>query len=336
MKRFSVSYVGLVTLVALAGCSSKSGGDENLGTPADEEQALDLANGGFGTENTAPAFGDPQVQNLVVMSSTGADTTDLTADAAAVAGATRYHIALIWGHLPPAQDATDQDSDPTAMDWDGTISVDAGAIGVKRTLQFDIGDKVDARTDPKVVSFRSHTLPFVDGLYLSVVIPSGSSPKLHFATSSLTTDIDLSALATDGFGVDRLSDNLNGLFYAGYTDVPNCARGLVFGRWVKDRAALGRFRGVVIDGEGQALGHVRGIWGHAPKHDENLFFGKYIDLSGTHRGLLGGQYGDGKFAGAWGTTDPNDVGHLEGVYSDGYDRDDGRGVYIGRWTEACK
>lgn len=331
------STLGLFALALVAGCSSKSNSQDDEGPGlVTEEQQLDMTNGGYDTNDTDPYFADPQVQALEVMETASADTTDMTADVASVAGATSYHVALIWGHLPPAQDATDADSAPNVMDWNGSVSVDAGAIGLKRTLQFDAHDSVLPRTDPTTVSFDSHTLPFVDGLYLKVVIPAGSSPKLHFATATLTTDIDLSQLAADGFGVDRLPDNLNGLAYAGYTDVPNCARGLMLGRWVKDRAALGRFRGVVIDGDGEALGHVRGIWGHAPKHDANLFFGKYIDTAGQFRGLLGGTYGDGSFSGVWGTRDPSNVGHLEGVYSDGYDRDDGRGVYIGRWSEACK
>ena len=330
------STLGLFALALLAGCSGTSNqGDDGSGLVTQEQQ-LDMANGGYDTQNAEPYFGDPQVRALEVMETADADTTDMTTEVASMAGATSYHVALIWGHLPPPADASDTDSAPTVMDWNGSVSVDAGAIGLKRTLQFDVNDRVLPRTDARIVAFDSHTLPFADGLLIEVVIPAGTSPKLHFATATLTTDIDLSALATDGFGVDRLPDNLNGLAYAGYTDVPNCARGLMIGRWVKDRPAIGRFRGVVIDGDGQALGHVRGIWGHAPKHDANVFFGKYIDLSGEHKGLLGGTYGNGSFSGVWGTVDPNNVGHLEGVYSDGYDRDDGRGVYIGRWSEACK
>jgi hypothetical protein len=66
-----------------------------------------------------------------------------------------------------------------------------------------------------------------------------------------------------------------------------------------------------------------------------VFFGKYIDRQGEFRGLLGGLYGDGKFGGVWGTVDPNAKGVLEGYYSDGYERGDGRGVYLGRWAEKC-
>jgi len=332
---FKLNLLGVVGLALVAGCSSKSDDSADDGSYATAEQQLDEDNGGFTTDREVQGFGDPEVQSLVVMSNAFADTTDMTADAASAPGATRYHVALIWGHLPPAADATTDDSAPTAASWVGSVSVDAGEIGLKRTLQFDALDKVDPRTDPKTLSFTSHTLPFVDGLYLDVVIPSGGTPTLHYATASLTTDIDLSQLATQGGGVDRLPDNANGMFWVGYQDSPACAKGLVFGRWVKDRAALGRFRGVVIDSQGQGLGYLKGIWGHAPKHDANVFFGKYIDTTGAFKGLLGGTFDSGRFSGDWGTVDPNDTGKVEGIYSDGYDKDDGRGVWIGRWSEKC-
>jgi hypothetical protein len=80
---------------------------------------------------------------------------------------------------------------------------------------------------------------------------------------------------------------------------------------------------------------VRGVWGHAPKKDENLFFGKYIGVDGHTRGLFAGKYGDGLGEGVWGTRDPNAVGGLQLAYSDGYDKGDGRGIWLGRWSEKC-
>jgi hypothetical protein len=327
--------IGIVGLVMLAGCSSKSdGGDESLGTP--EATALDLPNGGYDSTDSTPYFSDPTVKELPTFDATYADATDMTTDAIAAPGATVYHIALLWGHLPPASDATTTDVAPQPIDWSGSVSVDAGAIGLKKTLLFDARDHVTPRTDAKTLSFDSHTLPYVDGLYLSVVIPSGGTPTLHFATAALTTDIDLGQFATKEGDVDRLADGRNGLAYIGFMDTPNCAKGLLFGRWVKYQAAAGTLRGVVVDGNGDMIGDVRGIWGHAAQRDQNVFFGKYISLTGGNRGLFGGQYAAGHYAGSWGTIDPANVGHLEGVYSDGYDNADGRGVFVGRWSEQCK
>jgi hypothetical protein len=332
---FKSSAIGIIGLVVLAGCSSRSS-DDSEGLGEAQATALDSPNGGYDSEDSTPYFGDTAVEALPTFTTAYADTTDMTVDAIAAPGATLYHIALLWGHLPPPMDATTADVAPMPINWTGSVSVDAGAIGLKRTLSFDPRDHVDPRTDPKSLSFDSHTLPYVDGLYLSVVIPSGAAPTLHFATSALTTDIDLSQFTTKEGDVDRLPDGRNGLAYLGYVDSPNCAKGLVFGRWVKFEAAGGTLRGVVVDGDGDRIGNVRGIWGHAPKRNQDVFFGKYISVTGANRGLFGGQYADGHYSGVWGTVDPANVGHLEGIYSDGYDDADGRGVFAGRWSEQCK
>ena len=329
--------------VAVTGCSGTShpgtAGDPS-GNPSDQvastESALDQSNGGLTIDNTTPAFGDAKVEALPDFTTAQADAQDPTGPTAAAPGARSYHVALLWGHLPAPHDQDDTDSDPQVMTWTGSVSLDKGAIGVKKTLAFDAKDKVDPRTAANVVSFDSHTLPFVDGLFLRVVVPAGASPMLHFKTQSLTTDIDVSQLEAKAGGVERLADGRNGLAYIGYGDVAGCARGLAFGRWVKLRARLGGMRGRVIDGDGETIGHVRGIWGHAVRADKNVFFGKYIGIDGAHRGLFAGTYGGGEAVGIWGTRDPKDAGALQLFYSDGYDKDDGRGVWLGRWSEKCQ
>ena len=92
------------------------------------------------------------------------------------------------------------------------------------------------------------------------------------------------------------------------------------------------------DGDGNRLGDVRGPWGHAAKRDANVWFAKYIGVDGDARGLAFGNYGEGTFDGLWGAASENDtvgVGTTEGFYSDAYDTGDGRGVWIGRWSEKC-
>lgn len=321
--------------VGCSGAHPKSSGDDTSGDVASTQASLDDANGGLTNSDEAPAFGDAKVEALPDFTTDQADAQDPTTEAAAASGAKSFHVALLWGHLPAPHDGDDTDTDPQLMSWVGSVSVDAGAIGVKRTLAFDRADKVLPRTSASTVAFDSHTLPFVDGLFLRVVVPAGGSTALHFKTAALTTDIDLASLEGKAGGVDRLADGRNGLAYIGYADVKDCARGLAFGRWVKLRARLGAMRGRVIDDGGDTIGHVRGIWGHAPRADKNVFFGKYIGLGGEHRGLFAGTYGDGEADGIWGTRDPKDAGAMQLFYSDGYDKDDGRGVWLGRWSEKC-
>lgn len=323
----------IFAVFALAGCSGALAGSSSE-DPNTVQSALELENGGMTTASESPAFADPAVQAVEGFVPDFADTQDMTIESSKVQGAQSYHVALVWGHLPPAHDADPSDTAPSIMNWDGAVSVAAGAIGVERTLRFDYGDRLLPRQDAQHVGFVSHTLPHVDGLLLHVVLPPNAQPSLHFGTKSLTTDLDLSGLAKAPGGVVRLEDGRNGLFYIGYRD-DGCARGLLFGRWRKLMPQLGSFRGVVTDTHGDRIGHVRGIWGHSPKKNADLYFGKYISRDGDTRGLFGGQYGEGKFTGVWGTINPADQGVLEGYYSDGYERGDGRGVFVGRWSEKC-
>lgn len=304
-----------------------------MNDPSSVQSALEQDNGGLDDADEAPAFGDPAVSETAPMDAPPADIAD--APDADLPTMRSYRIALTWGHLPPANDATNVDPDPQAIDWSGSISVDQGAIGVKRVIRFDRFDRLERRTDKAEVSFVSHTLPHVDGLLVQVVVPAAGAQTLHFATDALTFDIDLAALAKDGFARKGLGDGRNGVALAGYADVKDCARGFLAGRWIKRQPALGGFRGRVVDGNGDLLGHVRGIWGHAPKKSADLFFGKYIGENGKTRGLFGGTYGGGEFKGLWGTVNPANVGGLHGVYSDGYEKDDGRGVWLARWSEKC-
>lgn len=332
-----VLVLGMSSLAAI-GCGGTSQQTVASGTTGDTAAALDAPNGGIDpAAKESPAFADPAVERLPVMDATLADPTDMTTDAAAAAGAKSYHVALIWGHLPQGHDADDADPDPKAVDWTGSVSVDAGAIGVKRTLAFDANDHLDPRTSPTSLSFDSHTLPFVDGLLLRVVVPAGGSSLLHFKTAALTTDIDLASLPLKVGGVQRLTDDEEGLAWVGYADDPGCAKGFVHGRWVKTHASFGKLRGVVSDGDGERIGHVRGLWGHAAKRDADVFFGKYIDRDGDSHGLFGGKYDDGRFTGFWATKDETDVdvGHIEGLYGAARDDEDGRGVFLGRWSEKC-
>jgi hypothetical protein len=334
-----LSALGAASLaLACSGARSPSG----EGSTGTSTAALDAPNGGL-TPATAesPSFADPEVEALPAMDDTlvaTVDPTDPTASAAAVPGATAYRLALVWGHLPPPNDASAIDVPAAPEDWTGSISVAAGAIGLKRTIAFDANDSIDRpRVSPQTLSFTSHTLPYVDGLLVRIVIPSGATPSLHFATSALTTDIDLSKLAAGVGGVQRLTDDVEGLAWVGFPE-DGCARGFVHGRWVKTAPALGRLVGVVSDGDGNRIGNVRGLWGHAPKRDANVWFAKYIGVAGDARGLAFGNYGDGTFDGLWGAADEAHtvgVGTTEGFYSDADDTGDGRGVWVGRWAEKC-
>ncbi|MFO0761550.1 MAG: hypothetical protein U0359_34035 [Byssovorax sp.] len=334
-RALSLSLVlSLATTASLGviGCNGSTGSGENI---ADDEAALELDNGGMTTADEEPAFGDEAVASAESLDATFADQSDVTTDIVQKPGASRYRVMLLWGHLPAAHDQVDDEVTPSPIDWTGTVSVDTGAIGVKRTLRFDPKDHLDPRTSPAEVSFVSHTLPAVDGLLLDVALPADGTKVLHFDSAALQTDIDLADLDAKGRGVVPVGDGKNALAFAGYAEPQGCAKGFVFGRWVKKHAGFGHLRGRVIDGVGDELGHVRGLWGHAPKRDKNVFFGKFINAEGQFRALFGGTYGDGSFEGLWKTKDVARVGTIEGRYFDGPDQDDGKGFFVSRWSEKC-
>jgi len=66
------------------------------------------------------------------------------------AGSSTRSPRIVWrssGAISPARnDDSDGDIDAKPASWVGSISVAAGAVDVIRTLSFDDGDAIDART----------------------------------------------------------------------------------------------------------------------------------------------------------------------------------------------
>jgi hypothetical protein len=339
VAKLSVVSIACVSSALVACGGQPTPSSTGAGETGSTASALDAPNGGIDTTSTeSQAFGDKAVEALPVMDDSLAATIDPTdpTTALAAAGGNAYRIALVWGHLPAPHDADPTSIAPQLENWTGSVSVAAGAIGLKRTIAFDLNDHVDARTSAASLSFTSHTLPYVDGLLLRVVVPAGATPTLHFATDALTTDIDLSKLGADVGGVQRLANQVEGLSWIGFPE-DGCARGFVHGRWIKEEPSFGRLVGVVSDGDGERIGYARGLWGHAPKRDANVWFAKLIDLGGQPTGLSFGTYDAGEYDGHWAAEDDMhlDVGGTTGFYSDGYEVGDGRGVWIGRWSAKC-
>lgn len=312
----------------LLGCSASN----SEPSAADVQHDLDVNFGGFDDKREAPNFGDDAIAQLPRFADGFASNAELEGSSSAIGA---YRVALLWGHFPGANDASDSDCDAQPATWNGSIAVDSGAIDVIRTLSFDDGDSVDARTDPKSVTFTSHTLPFVDGMIVRVKTPmSGASTKLHFATSELTVDVNLDDVAS-GSGVIFHGAADQGLAVVGWNDTAaTCPSGVAYGRFVKLGAAVGTLRGRLVSGSGDDLGVVRGIWGHAKSRDADVFFTKSIDPAGNFGNIALGQYATGAITGAQGTMD-SQHGKLAGVYSDGYDRPDGRGVFVAKWSSVC-
>jgi hypothetical protein len=333
-----VLFVAAAAVSASAiGCSGSGSANESDDDTRSLSAALEEDNGGLSTSDEAPSFGDPSLDEAPPLADDPGDEDDTLQKSQAEdsnAPARVYRLAHLWGHMPPASDAAEPPP-PVAADFSGSLSIDAGAIGVSRALRFDGRDHLEPRTSLRQVSFVSHTLPRVDGLMVTVRVPEGGSPIVHFATAALTTEIDVSSLEANVGGIARAGDGANGVTWLGFEDRPGCTSGFLAGRWKRVAPGLGRLQGQVVGDHGALVGHVKGLYGHARKIDQNVFFGKYIDRNGAFRGLFGGTYGDGAFRGRWGTIDPREAGALAGFISDGTVDGDGRGVFIGRFQERC-
>ena len=316
-----------VGIVWCWGCSSPGGV-----SPTDVSQALDEPYGGLTESAEAPSFGEADVAAVPRFTPTFTSVLSTTAGTIPISS---YRVALVWGHLPPAHDTTADDYEAQTATWNGTVSVDVGNIDVVRTLSFDgSNDSVAARALPTVVSFASQTLPFVDGLLLHVTVPSDAT-TLHFATGIVTTDFDLSQVASVG-GTIVHGASYEGLAIVGWDDTATtCPAGITYGRWVKLGASVGTLRGHVMGADGTDLGYTRGIWGHAEERAANVFFTKSIDMEGNLLSMPMGTYDSGSLQGTW-NAGTSKGGVMTGVYSDGVDDEEGRGVFVAKWAVPCE
>ena len=241
----------------------------------------------------------------------------------------RLRVDILWGQLPPDR------TNPDVHDWSGSIAVSRGALIVRRSVGFELGDHLVPRTGPDAVAFHSVTRPFADGLALTVLDPNpdptvpltltytpddGSAPIVFRAGDLVAGPVSVD-VGTSG---DRM-------VAVALRDHDACDHGFMRGRWHALRAGLGGFLGVVADADGNPIGHVRGIWG-ARKNGERVFFGKYINAAGQFRGILAGHYGDGHFLGRW-LVRGGDHGRLQGLYREDIPGPDTGGHFIARWAE---
>jgi len=299
--------------------------------------ALELDNGGLETTDEPPMFGDEDLFRGADLGEEAAYDDPMASDTSVTAtmdaaGAVVGEVVLVWGQLPP-------DGSPDPRNWSGRISINRGALLVRRTIAFDpVYDRVLPRTDPRSVEFTSATGPHMDGLLLAVADPDPASAVPLTLTYANPDGVQYSADFASLLAGPVVVDYGDGNRMAGVAmDRPaeDCEHGFLRGRWHQIRPGRGVFLGGVADADGNPIGHVRGIYGRRAS-GERVFFGKYIDLDGQFRGIFAGHYGEGHFQGHW-LTRNGDHGVLGGEYvEDGPDASTDRigGHFMGRWAEA--
>jgi hypothetical protein len=325
MKSFS-SPILLASLLApvaaLAACTS-----------SEDSPELESANGGLTLDDEAPAFGDEAAFTAAGIEPDAPYADPMESDPAV--GAAReapdgvaYRAVVVWGQMPASRDVAE------ATDWSGAFALNRGALVVRRTIGFeDATDAVTPRTDRTAVAFTSKTRPAADGLVLAVFDPTPEAAEALTLTytpvdgAPVTVEVEALTTGRSVLVADDLGNRMVATAMARIVDV--CDRGFVRGRWHVGPDGNGVFLGVVTDEDLTPVGHVRGVYGER-RSGEQVFFGKFIGLTGRFRGIFAGRYGDGAFGGLW-RTRALEAGSLAGDYTVG--EAEGQGSFLGTWAE---
>lgn len=325
-----------VAAVSLAACNAVSTDEQEQ--DADEiASAIEEDNGGLDMNDTEPLFGEPEMfadaaiepDNAVAdpMASDPETAAELAAPDAAL-----FNVLVLWGQMPP------DFHNRNGHEWDGTIAINRGAMVVRRTVGFeDATDALAPRDNRQSLSFISMTLPHVDGLILTIADPDPTAADPLVVTYTPRSGGDgFSATMADlvagvqSMAVDGSGNRIAAAALPGRPD--RCAHGTLRGRWHRVDDGRGKLLGVVSNAEGEAIGHMLGVYGRRAT-GEQVFFGKYIDRDGAFRGLFAGGYRDGHFQGRWIVRDDPDHGVLAGEYRETIDGPETGGLFIGRWAE---
>ncbi len=321
----------LLLAAPLAGCAQDHFDD------ADEiTTAIAQENGGLDMEDEAPMFGEADLYQNANLDAEVVfdDSMEQQAEVIAMqqqAGASVVHTVLRWGQIP---------FDPQAdevVDWSGTLSVNRGAILVRRAVAFEeaTGDGLEVRESPRALTFRSTTRPASDGLRLTIVDPTPNAVDplvLDYSTTEGSVySVELGDLvaAPQTFDVDNAGNRIVAVAIARSEE--DCASGTLGGRWHRVARDRGRLLGQVRDADGELSGHLRGVYGQRA-NGNRVFFGKYINQDGEFRGIFAGRYQAGHFGGLW-MTRAGEVGALGGRYRETIAGPEVGGHFLGRWAE---
>ncbi len=317
------------SLATLGACIDD--GSEDAETVA---AALELDNGALDTADEAPMFGlaadfeRARVEQSTPYTDAIATEPD-TVTMLALADARRADVAIVWGQLPPDREQEE------SHDWTGTLSVNRGAILVRRTIGFeDATDALSPRTERTAVDFTSLTRPFADGLMLTIVDPEPTSADPQVLTYALADgsshDLVIADLIADRVTIP-VDETGNRIEAVALRNLDGCDHGFGRGRWRALNDEVGRMMGEIANGEGEVVGHIRGLWGARADGDQ-VFFGKYVDVDGAFRGIFAGHYRDGRLAGRW-MTRAGEHGRLHGGYRESMPGADVGGAFMLRWAE---
>jgi len=352
----TLAVLALMMAWMVTGCSGPVSDSSQQDDIATRPQSIDLddAFGGFNTADEAPAFNDAMLTADYGPSSTATYDDPMASDEDVVAEERRpqrqRYLMITWGNLEA--DSTVED----VTDWAGSLTVENGAVLLKRTIRFEGNDEILPRVSRDLLEWNSLTRPHYDGILVklhkfmprdstgddSTRVDAPDMPQLAvtFSTGPLTVTINEEDLV-DLHRIVVVDDAGNAVAFNTISIEPSdCGGGFLSGQWknVSDRPG-GNFRGKWISHNGAHMGYLRGVYGPNSR-DEKVFFGKWIEENGHFMGLLRGRYGSfedrpgGWFAGSWFNANLRAKGGLRGAWNTSDDIDGG-GQFRGQWRRAC-
>lgn len=337
----------IASVVWIVGCSQTDDPMSVDGELYTRHQAPDLDDpyGGFNLGDEPPAFGDPALG--AEFGEDGAYTDPYESDPTVRdmdRRPGRIFLMITWGNLH-------RDSTITGgTEWSGSLSVNPGAILLKRTIRFEPSDRILPRTSRSVIEWESKTRGSIDGILVRIF--GGTETAATTADAAIDSANVVIAFKTGPLSVSFTLDRLPNLrrvvtlddgnavaFTAVHVPPQACPSGFLRGVWRRHAERPGGvFYGKWVSETGLHMGFIKGFYG-INKDGERVFFGKWIARSGRFNGLLRGRYGDdaepgsGWFAGGWIDRDRRVRGRLEGRWN----RNDecGGGFFRGVWASDC-
>lgn len=316
---------------ASTGCMMEDAEQEATAIAESIEQEL----GGLDYEDTEAMFGVQTDFELAGEADDGTPIDDAIETDAAVMemlgapDAALFHTTAIWGQIPG-----DRDND-RVYNWSGALGVNRGAIIVRSTLRFDGFDRLLPRENPRIVAFRSITLPHRDGLRFTIVDPTPDADEPLMLTYTQvdgdTFSAPIGALINEPQSREMDDAGNRIVIFAMPRAIDICQNGFLMGRWHKVAENRGRILGRVVNDQGEVVGHMRGVYGQRDNGDK-VFFAKYINRGGQAQGILAGSYDSGHFEGRWHTRN-GERGAVRGEYRETLPGLRIGGHYLGRWAE---
>ena len=356
MQRLPVLLLTIVVIASLAwvsGCSPE--GPASVTNDTDDlmtrEQTIDFNDpyGGFNMKDEAPAFGEPGLVDEFAEDKEYNDPMESDREVQLLDSSERDRIFLMitWGNLHRDETITDR------TDWSGSLSIDPGAILLKRTIHFEDDDMILERTQRDLLEWNSTTGQHLDGILVRIIaapqatntavadtIVDSMNTVITFDTPPVKVEFKLKELPNLR-EIITLPDGNAVAFHAVRVSDSDCPHGFMGGVWRNHPERQGgEFFGKWETEDGHVHGIMKGHYG-VTDDGRKVFFGKMITPDGRFEGIMRGEWGHnrgdehgGWFRGHWVDRRLEIQGVLKGEWRRS-DRCHG-GFYRGVWAKQCR